>query len=95
MTIHSGWAFSENEINKRDDNIAHLAALKLVRGTDYTMQAVPGYAHFKYTLVALSDKAKELTTVEAALVADCGNLCFGGGDFNKNDDVYTGIIHTD
>ena len=95
MTIHSSWAFSGNEAEKATENRDALAELGLVKGEDYSITIVSGYAHNRYTLTALSDKAKQLTLLEAALIADGGNLCFGGRDYSKCGDVYTGVIHTD
>jgi len=69
--------------------------LALKYGEDYTLATSPGYAHFEYSLTALSDKAKEMTVDEAMLLADGGNLCFGGRDGSRRGDVFTGIVHTD
>jgi hypothetical protein len=95
MTIHSPWAFTESEQDKARENMQELKAFGLVKGTDYTIKVTSGYAHFRYTLMALTTKAKLLTATQAALVAAGGNLCFGGRDFSKDGDIYTGIVHTD
>jgi hypothetical protein len=95
MTIHIGWAFSPNEREKSSENIAHLNSLGLVRGEDYSIERTPGYNHLAYKLTALTDAARKLTAAEAALIVDHGSLCFGGRDFSKAGDIYTGIVHTD
>lgn len=68
---------------------------ELKNGIDYSLTRKHGYAHFQYRLVALTDKAKAMTAGEAALVADGMNLCFGGRNFYKQGDTFTGVVHTD
>ena len=69
--------------------------LSLERDVDYTITVRSGHAHFKYNIKALSTAAKQMTAHEAAVLADGGNLCFGGRNFREFDGTYTGIVHTD
>lgn len=82
--IYSGWAFSENELEKKDMNykiyqeIKDKAELKLVK---------IGFAHNTYKVVS---NPEDLSTLELALIADNGNLCFG-----HRLDGERIVIHTD
>ncbi len=69
--IYSPWAFSGNESEKAKINreiyeeIKEKAKVKLIR---------KGYNHNVYTVV---DNPEGLSTLELALIAARGNLCFG------------------
>ena len=69
--------------------------MKLEEGVDYTIERRYGYAHVAYRLVALTDKAKQLTAYDAAVIADSIYPAFGGRGVTSMGDVYTGIVHTD
>jgi len=82
--IYNGWAFSSDMLDKRDQNkkvymeIKDKAKLKLVS---------TGYAHRVYRVL---ENPENLSSLELALIADKGNLCFGYR--MQGDDV---VIHTD
>ena len=85
--IYSGWAFKENEDEKRKMNSEIYKELKakykiLVRNGnleeieqyDFVARSKPGYHHTEYTILK---KPEGMTKDEAALICDGGNLCFG------------------
>ena len=57
------------------------------------------YAKFEYTATTTDHEARSLSADDVALLADHGNLCFGGRGFNKREEgdktIFSGIVHTD
>ena len=57
------------------------------------------YAQFEYTATTTDPEARSLSAEDVAILADHGNLCFGGRDFNKREagdkTIFSGIVHTD
>ena len=68
--------------------IAHLSK-------DFVWSFKTGYANKEYVALAKTDEARALSAHDVALLADDGNLCFGGRGFAKHGDDYYGIIYTD
>lgn len=97
MKIHTGWAYSHNEAQIiKDNHAAFDAILEKIGGFDKLKLTYTGRSRSSYTyrVEALNEEAKQLTALEAALIMDGGNLCFGGR-FHGKDGVYYGTIHTD
>ena len=91
-TIYSQWAFTENEIKKRQSNLAALAELKEKYNIKYkweydqmsekeqeSVDVVYGDAGggYAHSLYEVYKNIPNLTTKELALICDNGNLCFG------------------
>ena len=57
------------------------------------------YAQFEYTATTTDPEARSLSAADVALLADGGNLCFGGRGFTKREagdkTIFSGIVHTD
>ena len=57
------------------------------------------YAQFEYTATTTDPEARSLSADDVALLADRGNLCFGGRGFTKREagdkTIFSGIVHTD
>ena len=57
------------------------------------------YAQFEFTATTTDPEARSLSAADVALLADGGNLCFGGRGFNKREagdvTIFSGIVHTD
>ena len=72
--------------------IAHLAS-KFEWSTTY------GYAHFRYEAITTDPEARSLSSHDVMLLADGGNLCFGGRNAGKREagdkTIFSGIVHTD
>lgn len=74
---------------KRYEEIKHLAHL-------FKFTAQPGYAVKHFTAETTNPEAMKLSAHDVALLADFGNLCFGGRNFWTNGEgKYKGTIHTD
>jgi hypothetical protein len=54
----------------------------------------PGYAHCRFEAIAETDAARELSARDVLILADEGNLCFGGF-CEQADDRFTGKYYTD
>lgn len=73
----------------RYDEIKHLKK-------EFKWTKSPAYAVCHYTAVTEHPEAMKLTAHDVALLADDGNLCFGGRGFSNNGNgKYSGTIHTD
>lgn len=59
----------------------------------------PGYAHFRYEARTTDPEARSLSASDVMLLADNGNLCFGGRNASKREagdvTIFSGIVHTD
>ena len=57
------------------------------------------YAQFAFTATTTDPEARSLSAADVALLADGGNLCFGGSGFSKceagDKTIFSGIVHTD
>lgn len=57
------------------------------------------YAKFEYTATTTDPEARSLSASDVAILADHGNLCFGGRGFNKREagdkTVFYGVVYTD
>jgi len=88
-----GYAFKKNEKELMDRNsdrykeISHLTK-------DIEITKSPAYAHCKFTGKLNSKEAMELSEFDIALIADHGNLCFGGS-CTKNGPTFYGSYNTD
>lgn len=88
-----GYAFKANEeeirekYSKRYDEIKHHA--KTIE-----MKKTPAYGQGKFTGVLKTEEEKALSALDLALIADRGNLCFGG-HCTINGDRFSGAYWTD
>ena len=88
-----GYAFTPNEVaimrqhQQRYAEIRHLAeSLRINKRSEY------GRVHFEGELT--TPEAKQLTELDLALIADYGNLCFGGSCKIRGD-RFVGSYSTD
>lgn len=103
-TIYSPWAFTENESQKQQSNLAALKELQekhiikdkwLYDKMDATEQAtidvVVGRVGGSYghSLYEVYKNTPQLSTKELALICDGGNLCFGHSAMGKKIKIYT------
>lgn len=76
----------------RYDAISHLRS-------KFTWSRQSGYAHFRYEARTTDPEARSLSAHDVAILADGGNLCFGGRGFGKreagDETIFSGIVHTD
>lgn len=76
--IYQGWAFgvrpgqmTREQIIARYQEIKHLYR-------DFEWSSSPKYAHTKWTAKPKTDEARALSSMDVMILADHGNLCFGG-----------------
>ena len=97
--IYAPWAYQENELEKRNTNIAIYKELKAkykfansfkAAGYedeyDLIYSGASGYGHKTYTIIK---NTTNLTNEELALIFDRGNLCFGFSVKGGNIVVFT------
>jgi hypothetical protein len=94
---YGGYAYTATEkeemdrIRKRYQEIA-------IYNDQITIKKTPAYAHTKFTAIINLDatqEAKALSEWDILIIADGGNLCFGGSCTKKADGVFTGSYNTD
>ena len=73
-------------------------AIKHLRGKfEWTRRT--SYAKFEYTATTTDPEARSLSAEDVAILADHGNLCFGGRGFNKREagdkTIFYGVVYTD
>lgn len=83
---------AQEERVSRWDEIKHLVHR-------FEITKTPGYANFQYRAVTTDPEASALSSSDVMLIADSGNLCFGGRNGMKRQDgdktIFTGVVHTD
>lgn len=88
-----GYAFDSNreevmaKYKKRYNEIKHL-------NETIRLGKKPQYAHTKFSGTLATDEEKQLSELDIALIADHGNLCFGG-ECTKSGDKFWGSYNTD
>lgn len=95
MAIHVGWAYTSNEDAAHKENLEEYNKIAHLRAPEHMeLSKLPQYAHVRFNGKLLSEEAKALTTQQLLLLADAGNLCFGGS-CQKNGDTFSGRYNTD
>jgi len=89
----AGWAFKKNELELRDKNSARYKEIAHLSGS-LNLKKSPQYGHTKFT-GQLEGEAKSLSPFDVALIADHGNLCFGGDCSIRDDGKFSGSYNTD
>lgn len=96
--IYHGWAFGvrtgqmeREEISKRYEEIKHLRS-------DFKWSSQVKYAHNTWRAEAQTDEAATLSDMDVMILADQGNLCFGGDCSSFTSEgvkVFKGSYNTD
>ena len=85
------------EENMKRNSVRYAAISHLASKFKWTRR--PSYARFEYTATTTDPEARSLSADDVALLADHGNLCFGGRCFTKceyvDKTIFSGIVHTD
>jgi hypothetical protein len=88
-----GYAFDPQEeekramIQKRYNEIKHLAK-------DITLSKFPRYGKNDFKGMLNTEETQKLSELDIAIIADQGNLCFGGS-CTKIGNTFTGCYYTD
>ena len=88
-----GWAFKENELDLRDKNTARFKEIEHL-AKELNIKKASMYGRNQFSGVLPTDETKALSEKDLALIADHGNLCFGGS-CEKSDDRFKGTYNTD
>ena len=85
------------EENMKRNSVRYAAISHLASKFEWTRRS--SYAKFEYTATTTDPEARSLSADDVALLADHGNLCFGGRGFTKREagdkTIFSGIVHTD
>ena len=85
------------EENMKRNSTRYNAIKHLANKFEWTRR--PSYAKFEYTATTTDTEARSLSAEDVAILADHGNLCFGGRGFTKREagdkTIFSGIVHTD
>jgi len=87
-----GWAFKPNEKELQEKNTKRFNEIKDTKGVEYTKESKYGHNDFKGKLT--TPEALALSEFDLALIADWGNLCFGG-KCTKIGNSFYGSYNTD
>lgn len=85
------------EENMKRNSVRYEAIKHLRSKFEWTRRS--SYAKFEFTATTTDPEARSLSAEDVALLADYGNLCFGGRGFTKRESgdqtIFSGIVHTD
>ena len=85
------------EENMKRNSVRYTAIKHLANKFEWKRRS--GYAQFEYIATTTDSEAGSLSADDVALLADHGNLCFGGRGFTKREagdkTIFSGIVHTD
>lgn len=88
---------SSFEENMKRNSVRYNAIKHLRSKFEWTRRS--SYAKFEFTATTTDPEARSLSAEDVALLADDGNLCFGGRGFTKREagdkTIFSGIVHTD
>ncbi len=88
-----GHAFTKDEEEIQAKRFARYKEIQHLRES-MILEKAPQYGKTMFAGKLKSDKAKALSEEDIALIADHGNLCFGG-ICTKSGDTFTGCYYTD
>lgn len=94
MTTIKGHAFKPNEKQMAAERTARYKEIAHLRDNDIEISKSVQYGSNKFRGKLLTDEAKALSEFDIALIADHGNLCFGGNCV-KTGDTFSGEYYTD
>lgn len=91
--IIEGYAFKADEREIQEKNRQRLQEISHLTES-LNIKKNPQYGHVRFSGVLATDEAKQLSEHDLALIADFGNLCFGG-ECTKSGDRFSGKYYTD
>lgn len=92
---YQGWAFKnnsdelyKNEVGNRYQEIKHLInEIKITKN--------PQYGKTSFVITPLTDATKQLSEMDMLILADNGNLCFGGYCDKNSNGSFSGAYYVD
>jgi len=91
---YSGYAFTEGSEEKQAKIVKRYNEIQSTR-KDLNLVVTPCPAHNNFTGRATTEEAKALTAMDILILADSGNLCFGGCCSLNGDGSFYGHYNTD
>jgi hypothetical protein len=88
-----GYAFQEDEKERQKQFREQYKKIKHL-GKEITIQKQPRYGHTVFRGSLDTPEAQKLSCLEIALIADHGNLCFGG-QCTKTGNTFYGLYWVD
>lgn len=94
MSVYHGWAFGVRAGQMTRDEIrARYAEIKHIK-KEFDWSGQSKYAHNTFTAAPKTEAAAALSAMDVMIMADDGNLCFGG-DCVKGAGRFSGSYNTD
>jgi lipopolysaccharide assembly outer membrane protein LptD (OstA) len=87
-----GYAFDKNYAETRAKYLNRLREIEKTPGVEYRKN--PQYGMVKFSGRLTTPEAKALSELDLAIIADDGNLCFGG-ECTRVNDSFSGCYYTD
>lgn len=87
-----GYAFDPNSVEIQRKYSKRLSELSGIDGVE--LRRRPNYGKTDFSGTLATDSAKKLSELDIALIADRGNLCFGG-ECTITGDTFKGSFYTD
>ncbi len=93
--VYHGWAFGVHKGQMDRDAIrTRFKEIESMK-KEFEWGGNSCYAHNKFTAKPLTEAAKELSSMDVLILADYGNLCFGGECSKRSDGSFYGSYNTD
>lgn len=89
-----GWAFKKDELELRDKNTKRFKEIEHLYA-NLGLNKKPCYGRCEFTGQLEGDEAMALSEFDIALLADRGNLCFGGSCSKGYNGSFSGTYNTD
>jgi len=89
-----GYAYTDEWENTAKERSDRFKELKHHVGT-LNMTRTPAYNHGNFCGKLVTDEEKKLSELDLAIIADRGNLCFGGNCTIDSDGTFRGEYYTD
>ena len=91
---YSGYAFTEGSEEKQAKIVKRYLEIRGIR-KDLNLVVTSCYAHNNFEGKVTTEEAKALTEMDILILADSGNLCFGGDCSLNGDGSFYGHYNTD
>ncbi|GJQ61120.1 MAG: hypothetical protein SCALA702_01730 [Melioribacteraceae bacterium] len=88
-----GYAFEPNEKELMEEYAKRYKEIKHLR-KELNIEKYPKYGHTEFKGQLLTPVTKDLSELDLALLADDGNLCFGG-ECTKGQSTFSGSYNTE
>jgi len=91
---YSGYAYTEGSEEKQEKIMKRYQEIKHME-CDLSLVVISCYAHNNFQGKAETEEARALSEMDLLILADSGNLCFGGCCELRGDGSFSGHYNTD